>query len=172
MARKRKEITETTYTYWGWDKERKEKIPFRIIKAGEEGVTQEHIVILYNADTDIDRQNERIRKNTDYSFEQRRKRAQDANCDEVLNPMTELPDNHNNELSSNEAEIKALLDQLSVHMGKLTEKQREFIYLHYGQKLSFAAIARLEGVTEGAIRHRNTKIINRLRKLFNTSERK
>ena len=172
MARKRKEIKETTYTYWGWDKEKKEKVPLTIIKAGEESITQEHIVILYNADKDIENQNDKIKKHTDYSFEQKRKRAQDANCDEVFDPMNELPDTRSDIPNSNAKEIKLLLDRLSIHMEKLTDKQREFIYQYYGQGLSFAEIARRDGVTEGAVRHRNTKIIHRLKKLFDEDEPK
>lgn len=169
MARKRKEITETTYTYWGWNSEEKKNTPIDILKVGENGVEQEHIVILRNVDMDIGNQEDKIRDNTDYAFENKRNRAADANCDDVIDPFENIPDIRNNE-STISPEMALLLKRLSVHMEKLTESQINFIYQYYGEGLSFAEIARREGVTEGAIRHRNTKIINRLRKLFEAEE--
>ena len=61
-----------------------------------------------------------------------------------------------------------LLDEFSV----LTEEERNLLYLRFAGELAFGEIASVFGISEGAVRRRYSRLIQRLRALSNSEERR
>jgi RNA polymerase sigma-70 factor (ECF subfamily) len=74
----------------------------------------------------------------------------------------------NEKLAVFENGFEALLDEFSL----LTEEERNLLYLRFSGELAFGEIALILGVSEGAVRRRYSRLIQRLRAISISDERK
>lgn len=151
----------THYIYYTRDGER------LVIRPGESGVTEADIELLHEMDdASVDAQ-----RRYEYRVSARYDafRTGDAEDDPDINPYLADPDaNPENILQSKEDEqhYSQSLQALAKAMGALLPRQRVLLERVYVEKWTLTEIAKLEGVSEAAIRHRLQKLHARLKKVF------
>lgn len=157
----------TKYTYYRWEAEIKKEIPITIT-IGEDGLTEEHILLIEELDHDEHLQERYAEENRDYATENKRVKFSHGDQGVSEDPINALGTNETNpDFLLYEAEVvDPQVEQLLQLMDKLTPSQVDFIYAHYGEGRYMADIAREQGCTTQAINNKKTKIINRLKKLF------
>ena len=168
-ANRRNFLSETgLYTYYRWDEDLKQEVPVNLVP-GEDGVTEDWVILLDEIDHDEDLgdryedenrsdryvNGEAVSRNTDgetFTSDAAPLAAKDADPFDLLFAETNEED----------PQIAEVLRQ----MEKLTPAQIDLIYALYGEMRYATDIAAEEGVTEAAIRNRRNKILNRLKKLM------
>ena len=156
------------YTYWHSDGKSKKKLPITIT-AGQDGVTEEHIIMLNDLDHEADLCDRYEQENRDYETENK-KLKHFRNPEEGIEDPIEALITHKTDpyflIDHAEDKPNPLIEQLLELMQKLTPKQVDFIYDHYGSLRQLTEIAAEDNVSPPAISNRKNKIINRLKKLF------
>jgi hypothetical protein len=157
-----------TYTYWCWDEETKEEVPITIT-AGQDGVTEEHIILLNEFDHAAGLSERYERENRDFGTENQKLKHARNPKDSIGDPIENLGTRETDPaffLESKPDKPKPLVEQLLELMDKLTPQQVDLIYDLFGSGRQLTEIAKEEGVSVTAIFNRKNKIITRLRKLF------
>ena len=157
-----------TYTYWRWDVESKKTLPVTIT-SGQDGVTEEHIIILNDLNHAADLGDRYEQENRDYETENKKLqhfRNPEKFSEDPINALI----THNTDpaffLDQKADEPNPLVEQLLTLMEKLTPQQIDLIYDLFGSQRQLTEIAGEEDVSVTAIHNRKSKIIARLRKLF------
>ena len=163
-----KEKQSTTYIYWHWNEEAKRNLPITIT-AGQDGVTEEHIILLNELDHAAGLGDRYEQENRDFSTENKKSRLKSDPNGCIGDPIENLG-THNTDpaffLEQNAYKPKPLVEQLLTLMEKLTPEQIDLIYDLFGSQRKLTEIAKEEGVSVTAIHNRKSKIIARLKKLF------
>lgn len=157
-----------TYTYWRWDEEAKRTLPITIT-AGQDGVTEEHIIMLSDFDHAADLGDRYEKENRDYSAENKKSKYHFEHDDCIGDPIEDIGTCRTDPsflLEQIEDVPNPLVEQLLTLMEKLTPQQIDLIYDLFGSGRQLTEIANEEGVSTTAIHNRKSKIIARLRKLF------
>ena len=159
----------TTYTYTYWNEEAKKSLSITIT-AGQDGVTEEHIIMLNESEHAADLGDRYEKENRDYETENQKSRHESNPNDSIGDPIENLqsnaPDPSHILFEEKADEPNPLVEQLLTLMERLTPEQINLIYSIYGECRYLADIAREEGCSTQAIYNRKSKIITRLRKLF------
>lgn len=166
--KKPKKKQSTTYTYWHWDEEVKKTLPITIT-AGQDGVTEEHIILLNEFDHAADLGDRYERENRDYNTENQKSRYESDPDDCIGDPIENLGTRDTDPsffLEQNLDKPNPLVEQLLTLMEKLTPQQINLIYDFFGSWRQLTEIAHEEDRSVAAISNRKSKIIARLRKLF------
>jgi|GEM_PF-1418504 hypothetical protein len=167
MSKSRKKQS-TTYTYWHWNEEAKKALPLTIT-AGQDGVTEEHIILLNEFDHAADLGDRYERENRDYSTENQKSRYESDPDDCIGDPIGNLGTRKTDPSFIFEQDVdkpNPLVEQLLTLMEKLTPQQIDLIYDLFGSQRQLTEIAKEEGKSVTAIYNRKSKIIARLKKLF------
>ncbi len=165
MAKKKQSIT---YTYWRWDEESKKNLPITIT-AGQDSVTEEHIIMLNELDRAAGLGDRYEQENRDYSTENKKSKLESDPDDCIGDPIENLGTRKTDPaffLEEKSDEPNPLVEQLLTLMEKLTPQQIDLIYDLFGSQRQLTEIAKEEGKSVTAIYNRKSKIIARLRKLF------
>ncbi len=165
MAKKKQNIT---YTYWSWDEESKKTLPITIT-AGQDGVTEEHIILLNDFDHAADLGDRYEQENRDFGTENKKSKLESDPDDCTGDPIENLGTRKTDPaffLDQKADEPNPLVEQLLTLMEKLTPQQIDLIYDVFGSQRQLTEIAKEEGKSVTAIYNRKSKIIARLRKLF------
>ena len=163
-----KQLTNLTYSYTYWDEESKAYIAIPITP-GQDGVTEDHILLLQSMDHREALDNRYAEENLDFGTEN-----QKAKC---LEDPERFPDDPIENLGTSKTDPAYLLDQdqnepsatvelLSQLMQELEPQQVDLIYEVFGAYRQLTEIAKEQGVTTAAISRRISKITTRLKKLF------
>ena len=166
--RKAKQENRTTYTYWHWNEEAKKTLPITIT-AGQDGVTEEHIIMLDDFDHAADLGDRYEQENRDYAMENKKSKLESDPDDCIGDPIENLSTRKTDPaffLEQKSDEPNPLVEQLLILMEKLTPQQNDLIYDLFGSQRQLTEIANEEGKSVTAIHNRKSKIIARLRKLF------
>ena len=166
--RKAKQGNRITYTYWRWDEESKKNLPITII-AGQDSVTEEHIIMLNELDHAADLGDRYEQENRDYGTENKKSKLESDPDDSIGDPIENLGTRKTDPaffLEQNSDGPNPLVEQLLTLMEKLTPQQIDLIYDLFGSQRQLTEIANEEGTSVTAIYNRKSKIIARLRKLF------
>ena len=157
-----------TYTYWYWNDEAKKTLPITIT-AGQDGVTEEHILLLNDFDHAAGLCDRYEQENRDFSIENKKSQYSEEPVDCTGDPIENLGTHKTDPaffLEQKADEPNPLIEQLLALMEKLTPQQIDLIYDLFGSGRQLTEIAKEEGVSVTAIHNRKSKIIARLRKLF------
>ena len=166
--RKAKQENRITYTYWRWDEESKKNLPITIT-AGQDSVTEEHIIMLNELDHAADLGDRYEQENRDYATENKKSKLENDPDDCIGDPIENLGTRKTDPaffLEEKSDEPNPLVEQLLILMEKLTPQQIDLIYDLFGSQRQLTEIANEEGKSVTAIHNRKSKIIARLRKLF------
>ena len=158
----------TTYTYWHWNEESKKTLPLTIT-AGQDGVTEEHIILLNEFDHAADLGERYERENRDFNTENQKSKYESDPDDCIGDPIENLGTRDTDPpffLEQNVDKPNPLVEQLLTLMEKLTPQQIDLIYDLFGSQRQLTEIAAEEVKSVTAIYNRKSKIIARLRKLF------
>lgn len=165
ISKKKQSIT---YTYWHWNEEAKKTHPVTIT-SGQDGVTEEHIIILNDLNHAADLGDRYEQENRDYETENKKLqhfRNPEKFSEDPINTLI----THNTDpaffLEQKSDEPNPLVEQLLTLMEKLTPQQIDLIYDLFGSQRQLTEIANEEGKSVTAIHNRKSKIIARLKKLF------
>ncbi len=157
----------TTYTYKSVDGST------RTIRVGEDGVTEEMIVLLQESDREMALQERYQEENADYSIRNAIRRFETAPNNIIDHPLDWIADPKADIMKilfPDRAEDSLLLKKLESAIEQLTDNQRDLIYELYGFCKSMADVAREQDVTYEAIQNRRSKIFRRLKKLVETED--
>ena len=139
------------------------------IRVGEDGVTEEMIILLRDSDRELDLQERYQEENSSYEyrnavqrFEKIPNEDEDHPLDRIADPKADITKG----LFPDKAEESLLLKKLETAMTQLTDGQRDLIYELYGFCKSMADIAREQEVSYEAVQNRRNKIFRRLKKLI------
>ena len=152
-----------TYTYYHYNSVTNQQEPI-VIHAGEDGVTEEHIIMLQDMDHREELDTRYYHENLDPQFEGFKVKVDNA-IFQASTPWDYIED-ETATFSDEDVADTPRIEQLKEVMKDLSEDQVNLIYELYGLNRGFTEIARQEGVSETAIRNRNKNIINRLRRLL------
>lgn len=158
-----------TYTYWRWDEESKKTLPITIT-SGQDGVTEEHIIMLNESEHAADLGDRYEQENRDFGTENKKSRHESNPKDSIGDPIENLETNATDPahilFEEKADEPNPLVEQLLTLMEKLTPQQIDLIYDLFGSQRQLTEIAKEEGKSVTAIHNRKSKIIARLRNLF------
>ncbi|WP_061215347.1 hypothetical protein [Syntrophomonas wolfei] len=166
--RKAKQENRITYTYWRWDEESKKNLPITIT-AGQDSVTEEHIIMLNELDHAADLGDRYEQVNRDFTTENKKSKYESDPDDCFGDPIENLGTRKTDPaffLEEKSDELNPLVEHLLILMEKLTPQQIDLIYDLFGSRRQLTEIAKEEGTSVTAIHNRKSKIIARLRKLF------
>ncbi len=162
-----------SYVYWHWDDELKKEVPM-YLTPGKDGVTQEWLIFLDEADNDEDLQDRYAEENADYGFRNRQAQREDENADSAESADM-IPAKNGDPLDllcAEEPTANPQLEQLVSFMDKLTPAQRDLIYDHFGALKQFTEIRDDENAADGtdksvqSVFNRMDKILTRACKEF------
>lgn len=163
MAKQWKPDNTTTYTYESVDGTR------YTINAGEEGVSEELILLLKAYDNQSSLQERYEEENTDYSFRHRMRDYHRDPDNERGNPMEGFADpaaDLMGLLFPEEKKDSPQMEKLHQAFEQLTEGQKDLVYELYGLCKSMSDIAREQDVSLTAIQNRRSKLLKRLQKML------
>ncbi len=136
---------------------------------GEDGVTEEDILILSTMDYEDSKKRDYDRKKRDYTIEYKKCRESSETSDINTDPIDNLPDPHGDVFSllfPEEQEQDPRLILLHQFIDQLQPQQIDLLYSLYGELQQMTEIARREGITKYAIYNREQKILKRIKKMF------
>lgn len=171
------------YVYTTWEKVGKKWVekPLCTIPLGENGENLEWVIMLDRDDHDVDLQDRYQEENADYGFRNQvdNSKAGDDDDMEDTDAWAKLADpNADVEkilFSEEEPENPQVVKLLQL-MEQLTESQVNLIYDYFGARKQLTEICDEENAANGtskspqSVGNRKKKIIERLKKLFETSE--
>ena len=173
-ANRRNYVTsDGSYVYWQWDDELKREVQM-YLTPGKDGVTQEWLIFLDEADHAEDLQDRYAEENADYSFRNRQAQREKDGANDV-DPADMFPAKAGDPLDilcAEEPSADLRMEQLSAFMDRLTPAQRDLVFDHLGAMMSLTDICAAENATEGtdksvqSVFNRMDKIINRACKEF------
>ena len=166
--RKAKQENRITYTYWRWDEGPKKNQPITIT-AGQDSVTEEHIIMLNELDHAADLEGSLRTRKPGLRYGKQKIQVRKYPDDCIGNPIENLGTRKTDPaffLEEKSDEPNPLVEQLLILMEKLTPQQIDLIYDLFGSQRQLTEIANEEGKSVTAIHNRKSKIIARLRKLF------
>ena len=167
MATLKKNQDPTTYTYESVDGSTS------TIRVGEDGVTEEMIVLLQQDDNRNYLQDLYQMRNADYGFQNEMAKYYRSGDENAINPLDQIADpaaDISRILFPDVADNPELLERLCKAIEQLTDSQKDLIHELYGLRRSHVDIAQDQGVTPVAIRNRRDKILRRLAKLLDLPE--
>lgn len=167
MATLKKNQDPTTYTYESVDGSTS------TIRVGEDGVTEEMIVLLQQDDNRCYLQDLYQMRHESYDFQNKMKKYCSSGDENAVNPFHQYEDpaaDISRILFPDEADNPVLLERLCAAIEQLTESQQDLIHELYGLRKPHVEIAREQNVTPVAIRNRRDKILKRLAKLLDLPE--
>jgi len=157
-----------SYSYTCWDEE--SKAYFTIpITPGQDGVTEDHILLLQSLDHREALDNRYAEEHLDFGTANKK-----ANCFEDSESFPDDPIENLGTSKTDPAyllgqasdEPSAMVELLSQLMQELEPQQEDLIYEVYGACRQLTEIAKEQGVTTAAVSRRISKIVARLKKLF------
>ena len=155
------------YVYYRLDPDSGKEVPM-YLTPGKDGVTQEWILYLDEADHAEDLQDRYAEENTNYSF--RNCQAQrEKNGVEDVDPADMLPAKGCDPIDlilAQESTANPQLEQLASFMEKLTPAQRDLIYDHFGALKQFTEIRDEENAANGTDKSVQS-VFNRMDKILN-----
>ena len=144
------------------------------IRAGENGVTEEMIAFLRENDRERELQDRYQKENTCYYYQNGVSLFETVPNEDVDHPIERIiapgPDVMDI-LFPDEEIMSPLRVKLDAALAQLTPAQLDLIHELYGSCKSMAEVAREQGVSHDAIRHRREKILRRLKKLMDVEDR-
>lgn len=173
-ANRRNHLTsDGSYVYWHWDDELKRELPM-YLTPGKDGVNQEWLIFLDEADHSEDLQDRYAEENADYGFRNRQAQLEKDDADSA-DPADMLPAKDSDPLDLLCAEGPSAdlrMEQLSAFMDRLTPAQRDLVFDHFGAMMSLTDICAAENAAEGtdksvqSVFNRMDKVITRACKEF------
>ena len=173
-ANRRNHLTyDGSYVYWHWDDELKREVPM-YLTPGKDGVNQEWLIFLDEADHSEDLQDRYAEENADYGFRNRQAQREKDGANDV-DPADLLPAKDGDPLDllcAEESSADLRMEQLADFIDKLTPSQRDLVFDHFGALKQFTEIRDEENAADGtdksvqSVFNRMNKIINRACKEF------
>ena len=173
-ANRRNYVTsDGSYVYWQWDDELKREVQM-YLTPGKDGVTQEWLIFLDEADHAEDLQDRYAEENADYSFRNRQAQREKDGADSA-DPADMLPAKDGDPLDllcAGEPTTDPRMEQLAAFMDRLTQAQRDLVFDHFGALKQFTEIRDEENAADGAdksvqsVFNRMDKILTRACKEF------
>jgi len=140
------------------------------IRVGENGVTEEDIMMLRHYDHEEDLQDRYEEENLDYDY-LNKVCAYERSGDLCDHPIERIPDERADiwkQLFPDPDTRKEKIASVRNAMEKLSADQIDLIFDLYGLQRVILDLGREKGVTEAAIRNRRNKILKRMKKLLDT----
>lgn len=165
MAKAWKPKNRTTYTYYSVDGSK------TVIRSGEDGVTEEMILLLKSEDNQSHLQDRYQEEITDYGFLNAREWLDEHPDDE--NPRGEIIDPSADILRilfPDAEDISPMKEKLLRVFEQLTDNQKDLVYDLFGLCKTAIDVANEQDVSYQAIQNRRTKILKRLKKLLESEE--
>jgi len=157
-----------TYTYTYWDEEIKDYVTITITP-GQDGVTEEYIILLKEFDHEADLGDRYEKENRDFATENKKAKFSVSPEDYVGDPIENLGTCKTDPaflVDYDPNETTPLVQQLLALMPELEPQQVDLIYAVYGARRQLTEIAKEQGVSVAAISNRLKKIHTRIKKLF------
>lgn len=173
-ANRRNHLTsDGSYVYWHWDDELKREVPV-YLTPGKDGVNQEWLIFLDEADHAEDLQDRYAEENADYSFRNRQAQREKDNTYSA-DPADMLPAKDGDPLEhlcAEEPSANLRMEQLADFIDTLTPSQRDLVFDHFGALKQFTEIRDEENAADGtdksvqSVFNRMDKILTRACKEF------
>ncbi len=162
--------------YIVWDEESKCDIT-HYYEIGNDGITEELVIMLDEDDHDWELSERYQEENTDYSFRNKQRKHSDDGEENHTDPIEDIVDKQADILSlifpEDEVTDEAV-EKVIAFISTLTEDQQNLVYAHLGSMKQLEEIRREEikatgkAVTQQAVSNRWRKIITRACKYFDT----
>ena len=169
MKRSRPKQKQTiTYTYTYWDAAAKKEVSITLT-SGQDGVTEDYIILLKEFDHEADLGDRYEKENRDFDTENKKVRNSENPEDYAADPIENLGTCKTDPafmIEQESSEHNPLVQQLLTLIPELESQQVDLVYAIYGSLRQLTEIAKEEGVSVAAISNRRNKIIARLKKLF------
>lgn len=136
---------------------------------GQDGVTEEDILILSGLDHEQAKRLDYERKKRDFACEAAKEEVSDSNTDAHIDPIENMADPKADIFSllfPEKEQEDPRLALLHDFIDRLQPQQIDLLYSLYGELKQMTEIAEQEGVTKYAIYNRQQKILTRLKKMF------
>ena len=166
-ANRRNHLTsDGSYVYWHWDDELKREVPM-YLTPGKDGVNQEWLIFLDEADHSEDLQDRYAEENADYGFRNRQAQREKDDADSAdLADMIPAEDGDPLDLlCAEEPSANLRMEQLADFIDKLTPSQRDLVFDHFGALKQFTEIRDEENAADGT--HKSVQsVFNRMDKIL------
>lgn len=165
MAKAWKPKNSITYTYYSVDGSK------TVIHSGEEGVTEEMILLLKSEDNQSHLQDRYQEENTDYDYMNAQERLEEHPDSENLRGEIADPSADLFRILFPDEENASPMKQKLLHVfEQLTDSQKDLVYDLFGLCKTAVDVANEQNVSYQAIQNRRTKILKRLKKLMKSKD--